>query len=333
MNIKNYKDWLSIVSRNEYPSILGIGGEEKFLVEESVKTIKKNLFHLNDLIDFNLDVLTAKTSSLQNILACAEIFPLAPSLRRLVIVNDSDFLKIDNDFKNYFKNPNLKTVLFFIFNEFNIANKLQKELLANESLFNFNHPSNDNMINIIQHRVSKFGLNITQDVAEFFQFEIGNNLLFLERALEKISIICEDGLITKKLIEEHIAQIAFHDTFDLIYALILKDKIRAIKSCIELRKQQENPINLIRLIAWKFRIVLKTRLFLDNGADSSDIGFKFRLSGDKLKIVLNAARLITTDLHIERIKYLTKLDKQLKTSRVSSWLIFDSAIMQLCDNY
>ena len=189
------------------------------------------------------------------------------------------------------------------------------------------------MINVIQNRIIDFGLTASGAIIDFLHAEIGNNVFLLERALEKIALTCENKIITKEIIQNQVSSFVFHNSFELAYALVLKDKVRAIKISAELKKYQENPINLIGAIAWQFRIVLKIRLHIDDGFNKYNIGSRYSLFGTKLDILLHAAQSVDVKLQLQRLHYLMTLDRQLKTSYISPWLFFDAAIIKLCNQY
>lgn len=329
---KKYKNWLDLVSQNNYPPVLGIGGEEKFLVNEAIRAIK-NVFCTDMLSCFNIDTVTAKTFSMRQIISYAEIFSLALS-NRLVIVNDADSVSKESNIllEKYLKSPNPRSVLLFIFDKFDLKNKLQSELIANKIFYSFDHPNDRDMINIIRERTNKYRLIASKDIIDLLRIEIGNNISLLERALEKLALVCNNRIVTKKMIEDQIAQVVFQDSFDLVHALVLKDKRRVIENCIKLKKRHENPINLIGLIAWQFRIILKVKIYMSNGLNESEIASKLNLYGFRLRIAIEAAKFTNVKLQIKHIGDLVELDRKLKTAKISLWLIFDSAVMQLCDN-
>lgn len=326
---KNYPDWLAQVTSSKLPPVLGLGGEERAFVDEALAEIRKRFLNTG-LMDFNLDIISAKSNLLEAVLSFAKALPVMAPLR-LVLVTESEAIKADNLelFEAYLKAPNLSTVLVFVFDQVDIRLKFQKLLDINAVFYKFDHPKEREMLALIKSRAKLRGLNIDDEAALSLFLEIGNNLLMLDRAFEKLELSSEGTVITTSQISEQVAQTAFQDAFVLARAVVLKDRVQVAKSLCELKKAQEIPLRLLGVLAWQFRIILKARLLLDEKRAGSEIGSKLNLFGDRLDFVLRAARLVNTNTQIERLKSLLDLDRTLKSSRVPAWLSFDRAVLAL----
>jgi len=326
---KNYPDWLKQATSLKLPPVLGLGGEERAFVDEALAEIKKRVLNTG-LIDFNLDIISAKSNLLEAILSFAKALPVMAPLR-LVLVTESDAIKADNleSFEAYLQTPNLSTVLVFVFDQVDIRLKFQKLLDTGAVFYKFDHPKEREMLALIKSRAKLRGLNIDDEAVLSLFLEIGNNLLMLDRAFEKLELSLDGTNITTAQISEQVAQTAFQDAFVLARAVAVKDRVQVAKSLCELKKAQEIPLRLLGVLAWQFRIILKARLLLDDKRAGSEIGSKLNLFGDRLDFVLRAARLVKTTAQIERLKSLLDLDRTLKSSRVPAWLSFDSAVLAL----
>ncbi len=326
---KNYQDWLKQVTSPALPPVIAMGGEERAFVDEALAEIKKRVLN-SGLVDFNLDILSAKSSSIEAILSAAKALPVMAS-HRLVLVTESESVKVDDltTIEQTLKTPNPSTVLVFVFDQVDTRLKFQKLLDAQAVFYKFDHPKEREMLGLIKSRGKLRGLKIDDEAALSLFLEIGNSLLMLDRAFEKLELSSEGQPITTQQISEQVAQTAFQDAFVLARAVVLKDRVQVAKSLCELKKAQEIPLRLLGVLAWQFRVVLKARLMLDDRRSGSEIGSKLNLFGDRLDFVMRAARLLDTAGQIGRLKALLELDRALKSSRVPAWLNFDRAVLEL----
>lgn len=328
---KNYPDWLRQATNPSLPVVIAIGGEERAFVDEALSEIK-NRFLGSALAEFNCDFLSAKSASLDAILMAAKNLPVM-SAQRLVFVKDAEAIKSDDlsKFESYLSSPNQSTVLVFVFDWVDIRLKFQKLLDSKAAFFKFDHPKEREMLGLIKARAKARGLQIDDDCSLSLYLELGNSLLMLDRAFEKLELSCVDKRVTQQHIADQVAQTAFEDAFVLARAVAMKDRTQVAKSLCALKKAQEIPLRLLGLIAWQFRVILKARLMLDDKRSASEIGSKLNLFGDRVEFVIRAARLLNRDAQIKRLASLLDLDRALKSSRAPAWLNFDRSVLELTD--
>jgi len=326
---KSYHDWAKQPADSKALPILGLGGDERVFVEEALEGLKTK-FLASGPVDFNFEHLSAKSASMDQILASAKALPMMAEYR-LVIITEADAIKSDacELFETYEKDPNPSTVLVFVFDFIDTRSKLQKILESSKSLYRFDHPKEREMLGVIRMRAKLHKLNVSDDAANLLVMEIGTSLMMLERAFEKLALACEDQVVTPALVEEQVAQTAFRDVFTLARAVILKDRALAAKALAELKAAQEVPLRLIGVLAWQFRVVLKARLYLQEKHSVSDVGSRLHLFGDRLDTILRAARLLDVSSQLRRLNSLTELDRKLKSWRASPWLLFDEAVLEM----
>ena len=316
---KTYQDWQAQTTNPKLPNIIGLGGDERVFVEEALDHIKSRCLS-GSLVDFNFEQLSAKSITPERIWASASMLPVMAECR-LVIVTEADALKEELPEK---LNP--CTVLVFVFDQLDARSKFQKSI--DKTLFKFDFPKERELPNIIRTRAKKHSLRLSDDAVNLLAMETGSSLMMLERAFEKLALISKGELISSEIIEEQVAQTAFRDAFALARAVILKDRAGTAKALSELKAAGEAPLRLLGVLAWQFRVVLKARLYLDDKRSASEIGSKLSLFGDRLDIVMKAARLLDTVSQVKRLTSLAELDRVLKSSRAPAWLIFDEAILK-----
>lgn len=327
---KNYSDWLSLLQKPNLPPVVAVGGEERAFVDEALAEVRKRAL-AGGPADFNHDVLSAKSTSLDTIVASANALPMMAPLR-LIEVRDAESLRADDfdRFEAYLKSPSLSSVLLFVFDGIDVRQKFPKLLDGAGALFKFEHPREDQMLALVQKRAQKHQLHIGQEAAELLVMEVGADLLMLERALEKLALGCDLGQVTPQDVVEQVAQTRLLDAFALGRAVAMGDRKEAAIYLSKLKLAQEVPLRLVGMLAWQLRQVLKARLLLDEGMNEQEIGRSLNAYGDRLRPLLSAARKWRGEVHINRLTRLLDLDRELKSSRAPAWLWLERVVFQLC---
>ncbi|MDA0712638.1 MAG: DNA polymerase III subunit delta [bacterium] len=327
--MKNFSDWLQI-KKTTLPAVLAFGGEEKAFIDEAVADVKK-LTLSPGMEDFNLEVLNGKSSSLDSIISSANVFPIM-SKQRLVVVKESENLPADDLvlLTDYLKSPSITTVLIFIFDNLDARQKMVKILNQEKICFKFEHPKDDEMLILIKRRAVFYELQCSDESAWALLMEIGSDLLLLERALEKLSLSCKQGVIALEDIGLQISETRTIDAFVLAKAVAIGDRVQAISCLAKLKMSQEVPLRLVGMLAWQLRQILKAKIAIEEGCNSYELSKKLGVFGDRLQPVLKAAKQRTVKSHISRLCKLRGLDKSLKSSKASPWLCLERVVLQLC---
>jgi len=327
--MKNYNDWIQI-QKAALPPVLALGGEEKAFVEEALLKIKEKILS-EGLEDFNNEVLSGKSTSLDVVVSSANTLPMMAS-HRLVVVKDAESLAASelNALEIYLQSPCLTTLLVFIFDSIDARQKIIKLFEKANVCFKFDHPKEDEMLSLIRKRAKHYSLHCDDESALFLLMEVGTDLLMLDRAFEKLALACQDKNITVTDVVEQVSETRSIDAFILARAVAVGDRKKAVECMAKLNMAKEVPLRLLGMLAWQLRQVIKTRLLLDKGLSEQEISRHVSIFGDRLKPVLIAARKRNLATHISRLSRLYELDKELKSSRAPSWLWLERVVLQLC---
>lgn len=327
---KAYSEWTALCKKGSLPNIITFCGDERALIEEAVVFVRKEAVS-QALADFNHDRVSAKAIPIAHIIDAANALPVMAE-RRLVEVYDAEAITGDDaeTLNTYASAPNPTTVLLLHMQGADARHKLVKLLDEKGFVFKFDHPTLDQMPLIAINRAKAHKLHIDLEVAQLIVMETGSSLLLLERALEKLSLVAVDGRVTPFDVAEQVAQMALQDAFALARAVATGDRSKAERFLAELEMAHELPLRLVGMLAWQLRQVLKARLLIDKGLADRDIGRELSIYGDRLMPILHTARKWRKEIHVLRLSRLCQLDRELKSSRATSWLWLEKVIMQLC---
>lgn len=327
---KSYSDWTTLCKKGTWPNVIALCGDERALIEEALSTVRTQVLS-QGLADFNHDRVSAKTSPTAHIVDAANALPVMAD-KRLVEVLDAEAISADDAemIVAYAQSPNPSTVVLLHLQAADGRNKLVKLLDEKGLVYKFEHPTLDQMPAIAMTRARAFGLSLDQEVAHLITMETGASLLLLDRALEKLALVAIDGKVTPDDVAEQVAQMALQDAFSLARAVATGDRVRAERHLAELEMAHEVPLRLVGMLSWQLRQVLKARLLIDQGLADREIGKMLSIYGDRLQPILSTARKWRKETHVLRLSRLCQLDRELKSSRATSWLWLEKMVMQLC---
>ena len=308
-------------------------GLEEFLINKEIdKIIKDNNIDNIDIIKYDLE-----NTKLENIIEDASSISLFGN-KKLVIVDNSYIFTgttnkklIDQNIDiltNYINNNNSDNIIIFkilkdklderkkivkLFKEKGIVKDFNKVLNINkyvENMFDNYKISNDN-INLLINRV-------------------GNNLELLNSEIEKIKIYKDNDLnITKDDIINLTVKNIDLDFFTLIENIVAKNKEKAIESYFEIRKNGEEPIKIIVVLANKFRLIYQAKNLFKKGYSEKDISNILNSNYYAIRKCLETGRNYSDRILLEALNSLANLDLDIKNGKIDKDLGLELFILGL----
>lgn len=313
------------------PPVVAFGGEERVFVDEALAIVRARALQ-GGLADFNHDRLSLKDRSFGDVVAAAATLPLmAP--RRLVEVRDADGLRDDDVAKleAYLLAPSPTTTLCFVLDAVDLREKGTKLLDKHALLARFEHPKERDMPSLAARRAKKHGVDLEPGAADALAVTVGTDLTLLERALEKLALVQDGGRISVDDVSTHVADTHMEDAFGLARAVARGERGDALRRLGALEAARDAvPLQLVGLLAWQLRQVLRARALLDQGASPDDVGRELRAFGDRQRALVDAARAADATRHMRRLERLAEADRALKSSRAPPWLLMAKLVVDLC---
>lgn len=321
--------FLEVLAEGELPLLIAMGGPERLFLDEALGHIRRRVL-AGGLADFNHDRASAKQRSADEIVSLARTLPtFAP--RRLVEVHDADALAEENQaLQRYLDDPAPETVLVFVFDTLDLRARLPKRLKKEGLLCRFDHPKERELPRLVRMRARKHGLRMSAESEEALALTVGADLGLLERALEKLALIADHEEVTLQHISEHVADTHLEDAFSLARAVAEGNRAAALESLAALERARSAPLQLVGLLAWQLRQLLRARGLLDRGMSPDEVGKALNAWGARAQALASAARRIDGDAHRARLLRLAAADQALKRSRVPAALQMHRLILELC---
>jgi DNA polymerase-3 subunit delta len=320
---------MSDLAAGKIPRVVAIGGEARVLVDDALVTLRKMVL-AGGLADFNHDRLSAKQGA-EGILAAAMTFPVM-SPARLVEVDQADALGEEGlrVLEPYLDKPCETTVLVLKLDHVDLRQKLGKTIEKKATLVRCEHPKERDMPDLVRLRARRFGVSLDDEVALTIALATGTDLGLVDRALEKLALVCIDRPVTIADVSEHVADTHMEDAFAFGGAVARADRRAALQSLAALEKNRAAPLQLIGLVAWQLRQVVKAREMLDDGAGAREVKEALRAFGDRGDVLIGAARRYDLRAHKRRLGRLGAVDQALKSSRAKDNLWLERLVLELC---
>jgi DNA polymerase-3 subunit delta len=313
------------------PPVVAMGGDERVYVDDALVLLRARVL-AGGLADFNHDRVSARDRPLQDALHLARTLPVM-SPKRLVEVRDASSLSDDDVtvLEAYLDRPSPEAVLVLVFDAIDLRKRLPKVLEKRALFMRFDHPRDREMPEHVVRRAKRHKLFLDGDAVEALAITVGTDLGLLDRALEKLALVAENGRVDVNLVSTHVADTHLEDAFGLSRAVARGDRKEALLTLAKLEAGLEaEPIQLIGMLAWQLRLLVRARALLDNNERPDNIGRDLKLFGDRLSSTLSAARNFTLVEHQKRLVRLAGADRLLKGSRQPRWLVLGALIQALC---
>ncbi len=168
------------------------------------------------------------------------------------------------------------------------------------------------LIQWLQRRAQKRGLQIEQSGLNVLASRIEGNLLAASQEIEKLYILHGEGVISKKAVEDVVTDSARFDVFKLTHCVLAGRVSRAVKILNGLKAEGIAAPVVLWALAREARMLLNIKIALGQG-QNKELVFKKNGLWDKRKQLVNAVlpRMEVKDLQ-EVLLLSSKIDRQIK---------------------
>lgn len=334
----SYMEIMEQVKKGKIAPVYLIYGSESFFIQNLKEQISKQL--LSDDNE-NLSTYDLEETPIQEVVADVETYPFFGE-KKLVIATNPGFLKAKPDnlsfehdlatLEQYVNAPVDYSVLVIIaaYEKIDERKKISKILKKNTAVAVCNPIKAHELTNWIRNMANNLKITIADDTFEVFETELSTNLHLLESELTKLALyVGENGVITKDIAEDLIAHTSNSSSLRLVDAVIGRNLHKAISIYKDLEKMKEEPIALIGLLAYQFRMILRVKLLKLKGYSQFQMQKQLGAHPYVIKIALNRER----QFSVERLQLimdrLTNADATMKKGEMEKGLTFELLMFEL----
>ena len=206
-------------------------GEEEFYIDNITNLFIDNVLSEEEK-QFNLSVLYAKETSVDQIISICKKYPLNSSHQIVLIKEAQDLSRSFDGFMDYFKNPLSSTILIINYKHKSIDKRKSffKLLQKNAKVFESKKLYDNQVQNWISENAHSAGFSIDRKSAVLINEHLGNSLSKISNELEKLfEIKKKEKIIELTDIEKYIGISKEFNNFELRRALGEKNYNKAFQ--------------------------------------------------------------------------------------------------------
>jgi DNA polymerase-3 subunit delta len=324
---KSYaQDFPGYIASGEPAPVLVFTGDQSYLIDNAVARLREKL--LGPSGDINYIVFSGESASGKEIADNASTYPMF-SKKKLVVVKNADKLSAKElkALEPYMESPSPSACLVLIFGE---GKKPKLGGGKNAASFDFSLEKGS-AISAVREEARKLGYDITRAGADALIGLVGEDLQEIHNELVKISIYKGDKkTIGPEDVEALTKKTKFADIYQLINAISRRDKRTAHMVLGELEAAGEEPLSILGLISWRFRLIWRAKELQERRLGQPEMLKELKISPGQLYYLSEDLKKFTYG-DIERIMgALAECDKKLKLSYVPKSFVLTKLVIELC---
>src|SRR5690625_2934499 len=334
----SYSDVMNQIKKKQISPVYLVYGSERYFIQQFSTAITEAVLgeEKDNLIVYDLEELPV-----QEVIRDAETFPFFEE-RKLIFARNPVFLKAKSDsldfehdltaLETYLDNPADYSILVFIasYEKIDERKKITKQLKKKSAVVPCQSIKDHETGGWLDKLSSQFNVNIDQGARELLETELSPNLHLMENEIGKLAAFAGDhGTITKESAENLLSRTPESSSLRLVDAVIDRDLHKAISIYKDLEKMREEPIALIALLAFQFRMLLQVKLLKRKGINQFDMQKQLRAHPYVIKIALSREKQFSLENLKRIIDRLANTDAQMKQGAMEKGLAFEFLLHDL----
>ncbi|MFD1066324.1 DNA polymerase III subunit delta [Oceanobacillus locisalsi] len=331
-------DQITKIKSNQLQSVYFAFGTESFFLEQ----LKKRL--VNTALEgdkTNLSVYDLEETPIQDVLADAETFPFFGD-RKLIFAINASFVKTKPDktpfehdiayLQEYLQNPPEYSILLITapYEKLDERKKVTKQLKKQTYAVDCQAVQEKDARTWIQSLTNSYGIEIDRDAMEILEAEVSSNIQLLQSEIGKLALyVGENGVVTKEVARQLVSHTPTTTSIALVDAVMKGSIQEAIHIYKDLEKMNEDPIAMIGLLAYQFRMILRVKQLKKKGYSQ----FQIQKNIGAHPYVIKVAMAREAKLSEERLAYiisqLAETDAKMKQGLMEKGLAFELLLMDL----
>ena len=315
-----------------------LSGTEYFLIEQFRSSLL-NAIKGEDTEDISTyDLLEV---AIQDVIADAETIPFF-SDKKVIIAHHPTFLKTTADktavthdvsvLERYLEQPVPSTVLVIIapYEKLDKRKGITKKLHKYAKVIDCQPLKEQGLRRWMNQIATNLHITLTEDASLLLESEFQANLSMLQKEMEKLALYVGEGnTVTKEIADEVISPSNTYNALQLVDAVLKRDLHQAIKIFKDLEKMNEDPIGLIALLAYQFRVIFQVKLLKDKGYSLQRIQSEVKVHPYVVKLAVQRSKSFQQARLKSIINKLTNVDTNIKRGKMEKGIAFELLLYDL----
>ena len=317
---------MNAISTGKLSPVLIFTGEQTYLMDKAVQELKNSPLGPGD--DINFITFHGDSASGKEVADTASTYPMFSKMK-LVVVKNAEKLAARElpPLETYIESPSPSTNLVLIFTD---GKKPKLGGKKNISRFDFTLEKG-NAASAAMEEARKLGYELSRAGAEMLISLVGEDLQKIHNELLKLSLYKgENKRIGPREIESMTVKNQFADIYQLINAISKKDKKNAHRVLMELESAGEEPLSILGIINWRFRILWRAKELIDKKTPREEILKILKVSPGQFYYLSEDLKKFSYGDIIRIMDALSECDKRLKLSYVPKNFLLTKLVLELC---
>ena len=168
---------------------------------------------------------------------------------------------------------------------------------------------------------------IDYSTVDLFIKIVGNDLMILNQEAIKLMTYKSDKVINREDVLALCSSNSNNDIFDLINAVVNKDKDSALTVYSNLIKCNEEPIKIIITLANQFRLIYQCKELYKKGNSEDSISKILDVHPYRVKLALEKSRNYSSNVILNYLESLADIDNNIKSGVIDKNLAFELFVL------
>ncbi len=308
-------------------------GEEDFFQRELIAALTRRWI-TPDNRDFNFETFEAKTSTVHEWIGACKTLSFFGG-EKLVIVRGLDEVEWEDGkvtpLLDYVSDPVPEACLVLTARKADRKRKVYKALAKLKGAGECAAPREPALIAWLKNRAKESKRTLTAGAARLMVERVGLKPGLLAGELEKvITFAGKTQSIDEQAVMAVVGETRLENVFDLTDALKAKNPVRALSILRNHLEHGEQPVKLLGMIAWQFRLIWEVKHHQTTGTPPSRIAQKMGIAPFQAEQALRYTGKFSEGQLREGFRSLFQADRELKGSGKAPKGILETLVLRLC---
>lgn len=334
----SYTNVLNRIKKADLSSVYLLQGTEDYFIEQLKSNIIKQL---GDNVREETHFYDLAETSIQEVIINAETLPFL-SEKKLIFAYNPVFLKAKHEklpfihdvfkLESYLLNPVPYSYIVFIapYEKIDGRKKITKIINKNSEIADCSPIKDYELKKWINMLAKKNNINFTDEAIQLIESELSTNLALLENEIEKIAMFTgPEKLVDKTIVLSLLSVSTTQSALQLVDAVLNRNLKNAIHIYKDLEKAKEEPIALLALLAFQFRIILQVKLLLQSGVRENELAKNIKAHPYVIKLASQRSR----EFHTDRLEFimseLAETDALMKRGQMEKGIAFEMLLYKI----
>lgn len=318
------------LKRNQLSRFQLIYGEERYMVRYYKNMLIQKLSQPDD--EMNRTFFRDNSTEPSQIAEAAQVLPFFAE-HRLLVVEDSGFFKTSSDMADYMETFPETTYIVFVEREIDKRNRLFKWIGKNGCVTECVRQQEKMLKQWMAGYAKKAGKSISVKSVERLIERVGTDMEMLSNELEKcIGYVGDRTAIEVSDVDAISSGVTVSKLFDMIDAVALGEKDRALRLYDDLLANKESPMSILYMFSRHINILLQIKECGNLGLSQSETAKKCGVPPFTVSKYARQAALFKRSKLLAMLETRLEYEEKFKSGRLSDQLAVELFLIQALTN-